>query len=289
MTSPSIKLLNKLGYDVESMRKPWSPGRPIETCVPRDKQSLKIPKNEDNFFLSNVYVEALNEEKTYYKIIQKSEDNGEDKTWNLLTKVVLEESDIQNIACIAARFAPVGSTVCMQADTHGAGNVYVGLIMTFEGGSIPINMISGDIGCGLSIVPFVKNGMHVKEDSLPPHFTSYALGIMRRTLKRGRAAEEGGYLSKYIQHAIEFYSGIELPKWLDEMRDILEYVDISFDTYNDSESGDVYPGLTPDQSCVLRYIGRYAQSLGSSGNHFMELSTDEQGYMWAVIRETMEN
>jgi hypothetical protein len=266
----SVKLLTRLGYDVEALRKPFPYGE--------NKQPLKIPKTEDVFLMEDVQVEVLNEEKTSYKVTQG------DKSWSLLTKVVLEESDIKNIASIAARFAPVGSTVCMQADTHGAGNVYVGLIMTFDGGSIPINMISGDIGCGLSIVPFVKNGKHVKEEDLPieaTRFYSYALGIMRRTLKRGRAAEEGGYLSKYIGHAIDFYKMTELPKWLDEMREILEYVDIPFESYKDS--GEVYAGLSEEQSSVLRYIGRFAQSLGSSGNHFMEISTDEQGYMWAVV------
>jgi hypothetical protein len=271
----SVKLLTKLGYDVESMRKSWPVGRPIETCFPKDKHALKIPKTEDNFLIEELDVQATNQDKTSFTITQG------DKVWSLETKVVLEETDIKNIASIAARFAPVGSTVCMQADTHGAGNVYVGLIMTFEGGSIPINMISGDIGCGLSIVPFVKEGQHIKTDSLPNPFYSYALAIMRRTLKRGRAAEEGGFLSKYIRHAIDFYGMTELPQWLDEMRDILEYVDIPFDTYKDD--GETYENLTNDQSSTMRYIGRFAQSLGSSGNHFMELSTDEQGFLWAVV------
>jgi hypothetical protein len=265
----SVKLLTKLGYDVESMRQPW----PIK--YRSDKQALKIPKTEDSFLIEELVVEAINESKTSFTITYG------DKVWSLETKVVLEESDIKNIASIAARFAPVGSTVCMQADTHGAGNVYVGLIMTFEGGSIPINMISGDIGCGLSIVPFVKDGQHVQAESLPNPFYSYALAIIRRTLKRGRAAEEGSFLSKYICRAIDFYGSIELPQWLDEMRDILEYIDIPFDSYKDD--GETYENLTKDQSSVLRYIGRYAQSLGSSGNHFMELSKDDQGFLWAVV------
>ncbi len=273
----SVKLLTKLGYDVEALRQPWPVGRPIHTCHPPDKQALKIPKNEDDFVM-DVEVKVLNDEKTLFHLIL-----GE-KEWFLETKVVLEEVDIKNIASITARFAPPGSTVCMQADTHGAGNVYVGLIMTFEGGFIPINMISGDIGCGLSIVPFVKDGKHIQELSNVKEsrkFYSYALAIMRRTLKRGRAAEEGGFLSKYISQAIDFYGSIELPQWLDEMRDILEYVDIPFDSYKDD--GEKYDCLTKEQSAVLRYIGRYAQSLGSSGNHFMELSTDDQGYLWAVV------
>lgn len=281
----SVKLLTRLGYNVESLRAPWPPGRPAHTCVPPDAQALKIPKTEDNFCIVSCVVEALNEEKTAFKITHMGQE------WFLNTKVVMNEEDIKNIASIAVRFAPVGSTVNMQADTHGAGNVYVGLIMTFAGGSIPINMISGDIGCGLSIVPFVKSGaggygVHVKEEALgdaaaQKKFYSYALGIIRRTLKRGRAAEEGGYLSKYIRLALEFYGMKELPLWLDEMRDILDHVDIPFDTYKDS--GEVYEGLTADQSSVLRYIGRFAQSLGSSGNHFMEVSRDEQGYLWAVV------
>lgn len=281
----SSTLLTKLGYDVDSLRKPWPEGRPEHTCIPRDKQPLNIPKTEDDFFLNNVHAEPLNEEKTLFKIQQ------EDKTWTLQTKVLLEDSDIKNIASIAARFAPVGSTICMQADTHGAGNVYVGLIMTFEDKSIPINMISGDIGCGLSIVPFVsKDGKHIKEEDLPispERFYTYTVGIIRRTLKRGRAAEEGGYLSKYIRHAISFYGNTnkELTEWLDEMRDILEYVSIPFRSYCDTgaEGVETYEGLTADQSAVLRYIGRYAQSLGSSGNHFMEVSTDDEGYLWVVV------
>ena len=270
----SVKLLTTLGYDVENLRQPFPYGRTDE------KQALKIPKTEDEFLIPSIEVEALNEERTAFTV----QHNG--ATWRLETKVVLEETDIKNIASIAVRFAPPGSTVCMQADTHGAGNCYVGLIMTFGTSSIPINMISGDIGCGLSIVPFVKEGKHVKEKDVSNRFLSYALAIIRRTLKRGRAAEEGGYLSKYIAYALDFYQqgndGIkELPIWLDEMRDILEYVSIPFDSYKDE--GEVYSGLTADQSSVLRYIGRYAQSLGSSGNHFMEISTDEQGYMWAVV------
>ncbi len=279
----SVKLLTKLGYDVEAMRLPWPEGRPLHTCHPPDKQALKIPSKEDNFLLEDIEVTPNNQEKTSFTIKQ-----GE-KEWQLETKVVLEDSDIQNIASIAARFAPINSTVCMQADTHGAGNVYVGLIMTFNNTSIPINMISGDIGCGLSIVPFVQKNIHVKElDNKEERdkFYSYALAIMRRTLKRGRAAEEGGFLSKYIGYAIDFYGMVELPQWLDEMREILEYVDIPFDSYNESSSNiqkEIYPGLTEEQSVVLRYIGRFAQSLGSSGNHFMEISTDEQGYLWAVV------
>ena len=271
----SVHLLTKLGYDVESMRAPWPAERPEYARHPVEKQALKIPKTEEEFLIPEVVVEAQNAEKTSF-VVQYTGN-----TWRLETKVVLEETDIKNIASIAVRFAPPGSTVCMQADTHGAGNCYVGLIMTFGTSRIPINMISGDIGCGLSIVPFVKSGKHVKEEEIPKGFFHYALAIMRRTLKRGRAAEEGGYLSKYIHHALDFYGMKELPVWLDEMRDILALVSIPFDSYKDE--GEVYPGLTIEQSSVLRYIGRYAQSLGSSGNHFMELSTDEQGYLWAVV------
>lgn len=273
-----VSLLKKLGYDVESLREEWPPGRPLATRDPPDRQALRIPKNEDNFLIKSLQVKKIN--GNTYQV------NYRGSTWYMDTKVVLSDDDLVNIASLAVRFAPAGSTVHMQADTHGAGNVYVGMIMSFDHHSIPINMVSGDIGCGLSVVPMInKDGLHLKEESLQqshPHFFPYALAIMRRTLKRGHAAEQGNFLSKYIMHAIDYYGTMELASWLDEMREILEYVDISFVSYDDGED-ERYGNLTRDQSCVLRYIGRYAQSLGSSGNHFMELCTDDQGYMWAVV------
>ena len=106
--------------------------------------------------------------------------------------------------------------------------------------------------------------------------------MMRRTLKRGRAAEEGAFLSDKIHQAIDFYGFTELPTWLDEMRTILDMVGIPFESYNNINKV-LYETLTEDQSVVLQYIGRYAQSLGSSGNHFMELSVDDEGYYWVVV------
>lgn len=299
-----VSLLQKLGYDTESLREEWPAGRPLSARNPPDRQALRIPKNEDNFVIKGLQVKSMDGDISGAGDVSGGRSGSQNfrvdipskGTWYINTKVVLEQDDLINVASLAVRFAPVGSTVHMQADTHGAGNVYVGMIMSFEQQSIPINMISGDIGCGLSVVPLIgKNvsgtgtgtgngdgSFHLKEDQLPPHFFPYALAIMRRTLKRGHGAEEGNFLSKYIMHAINYYGTMELPTWLDEMRAVLEHVDISFSSYDDGQQ-ETYGELTRDQSCVLRYIGRYAQSLGSSGNHFMELSTDDEGYLWAVV------
>lgn len=244
-------LLSRLGYEVPS------------TIVPKEasfafsEEDLKIVELKTN---ENYRVEFNS------------------KSWTIHTKVVLDPADIRAVACIAARFAPEGSSINLQADTHGAGNVFVGMIMSFGTNSIPINLVSGDIGCGLSILPVIKDGKHVKE--IPNH--AHFLSMMRRTLKRGKAAEDGAFLSDKIMKAIDFYGFHELPAWLDTMRYILDMVGIPFASYN-SEDQVIYDNLTKDQSSVLQYIGRYAQSLGSSGNHFMELSVDNEGYYWTVV------
>lgn len=207
------------------------------------------------------------------------------KSWTIHTKISLEMDDVQAIACIASLMAPDGSVINMQADMHRAGDIYVGMIMSFGTNSIPIDLVSGDIGCGLSIVPVVSlDGEHVKTVDSLPHF----LATMRRTLKRGKAAEMGAFLSKNIGEAIDFYGFAELPQWLDEMRFILDMVGIPFSSYDeaptDSEDSVNAAGrLTRDQYVVLKYIGRYAQSLGSSGNHFMELAVDDEGFYWTVV------
>jgi hypothetical protein len=192
----------------------------------------------------------------------------DDKSWDLNTKVGLSEKDVHAVACIAARFAPPGSTVNLQADTHGAGNVFVGMIMSFGHERIPINMVSGDIGCGLSIVPVVgRDGKHLHESSVNDKdmFYSFVLATIRKSLKRGKAAEAGTVLSRNIKEAMHFYGSDELTEWLQEMRYVLEMVGLE------------------TQEDLLNYIGRFAQSLGSSGNHFMEMSVDDQGYLWWVV------
>lgn len=279
MTLPSsIKLLKNLGYDMTQFVNEWPTGRPVHTRsglleVPQ------IPKEPASFDLVDLKVEHVEDAVLPHTYMVTHKDN----TWRLEFKVSMTEKDVRSVACLAARFAPPGSVVSMQADAHGAGNVYVGMIMSFGQESIPVNLVSGDIGCGLSIVPVVRDGEHLHANRVydKDSFYSYVLATVRRSLKRGRAAETGESLSQNIEKAMAFYGTDELPAWLDEMRDILAQVDITYDTIHMSESE--CAGLTIEQAKTLQFIARYAQSLGSSGNHFLEMATDDYGYYWWVV------
>jgi hypothetical protein len=235
-----------------------------------------IPKERSSFELESLTVTATpaaSDAIASYNILYN------ETQWTLNTKVVLTEKDVRAVACLAARFAPPGSIVNLQADTHGAGNVFVGMIMSYGHERIPVNIVSGDIGCGLSIVPLVK-GKHLHQRDVGDRedvFHSYVLATIRKNLKRGKAAEEGTLISRNIVEAMQFYGSEELTQWLDEMEAILTMVDIPI------PSTAATPGLTQTQSDVLNYISRFAQSLGSSGNHFMELTVDEEGYYWWVV------
>ena len=197
------------------------------------------------------------------------------REWTLETKVVLGEADLRRLAHLVARLAPVGSTARLQADGHGAGNVFVGLVLAYETGSVPVQLVSGDIGCGLALVPLVDargrhvaRASHAEGDALEYH--SYVLASIRRALKRGKVADQGLSESRYLAEACRFY-GAELTPWLWSMAFVLRAV------------GLIDARCAADEMAVLAFIGRYTQSLGSSGNHFMELAADDDGLYWLVV------
>lgn len=189
-----------------------------------------------------------------------------DKTWFLDTQVVLLQADLEALCSIVARMAPPGSTARLQADGHRAGTVFVGLVLVYENERIPVNLVSGDIGCGITVIPCVDKQTRVHLECVPNvEYHSFVLACMRRSLKRGRVAEQGLTATKYLQEASAFYGDDELTEWLDEMKYVLDTIGIDY------------------QGDVLAYIGKFAQSLGSSGNHFMELSEDSHNKYWLVV------
>lgn len=228
--------------------------------------------NDGDFHVNDLEItEIIKGEKYMVK-------NIENDTWYINSKIILKDTDLNNIASIAVRFAPVNTELFLQIDTHIAGNIYVGMIMAFNDTSIPINIISGDIGCGISILPLVKDEMHIKNNNDQEYY-SYVLTSMRKVLIRGKTANKGLNVNDFINEAIKFYDEYSLNIWLNEMIYILDKCEIQ---YKDKDPT-VYDNLNLKQSNVLRYISKYAQSLGSSGNHFMELSSDDHDYHWLVI------
>lgn len=186
-------------------------------------------------------------------------------TWQLHTKVVLDDTNLRNAATLAVRFAPPSSTVSLQPDTHVAGNIFVGMVMSYDHHKIPVHMISGDIGCGLTVIPVCSASNHHSGTSYTEVDYSRVLATMRSSLKRGKLAEDGLSLNEFTNEAMGFYDCDELDQWLAEMEYVLKACGIRY------------------TGSVLEYIGRYAQSLGSSGNHFMEMAEDEWGKLWLVV------
>ena len=190
-----------------------------------------------------------------------------DDAWTLDTRVVLTAKDLDQLAHLVARLAPPNSVVRLQADGHVAGTVFVGLVLCYDQTRVPVQLVSGDIGCGLTLIPVVQRGSHVRlvaeRDRL--EFHSYALKLMRQSLKRGKLAEQGLTKSEYLDIATAFY-GTEQGPWLENMAYVLESI-----------------GVDVGADGVLAYIGKFCQSLGSSGNHFMELATDDDDRYWFVV------
>ena len=263
------------------------------------------------------------------------------ESWLVDSKVVfadggqLKAADREAVAAIAARFAPPGSTVHLQADAHGAGNVFVGMIMCFGHERIPINLVSGDIGCGIAVFPVLEKArandvrppgsaaaaaagsaaasrharVRTGEDAAVYH--AWVVAVTRRVLLRGQAAESGAFLASNLLKATAFYGFAELSDWLREMKFVLGAVGVKFADYEAAELDkareqaaaravappappaplDVpreallppFGALSYEESVVLRYVSRFAQSLGSSGNHFLELAADPRGEAWVVV------
>ena len=229
---------------------------------------LTFHSKEKSFDVDGLLFEKVAVDQTDAVECYRIYDNFSDSSWTLESKIVLNDSDLRMLCHIVARMAPHGSIARLQADGHRAGTVVVGLILCFDDKRIPVNLVSGDIGCGLTLVPFVnKQNVHLT-DTKSTEYHSYVLACMRRSLKRGKLAEQGLSSSTYLKEAVEFYESGELEPWLDDMKYVLDTIGVAYGS---------------DGTDVLAYIGKFAQSLGSSGNHFMELAVDDFDQYWLVI------
>lgn len=213
----------------------------------------------------------------YYQIIDSS------GTRHLKLKLYMDEDLVDRVCRIAIMNSNPGSVIEMQPDSHAAGDIFVGMIMVFDSSRIPISVVSADIGCGLTLLPIVDKGTHVNKSGLEDleKFKREFLVASRTSLKRGKVSENGEFISDLIYDALDFYDDDTVGPWLDDMKDVLATTGL----WAHASSDDIgpYKGLTGDQHTCLRYIGRFSQTLGSSGNHFMELSEDDNGFLWAVV------
>jgi tRNA-splicing ligase RtcB len=226
-----------------------------------DYNTAPLPKTEPPFHQDDLTLLKL--EEFLYKICVN------DKWWLIELKLTMTEADLHTLSHLVATLAPPYSTARLQADAHAAGNIFVGLILSFDETRIPVNLVSADIGCGLTLIPCITptiDSTHITHSNKTEEYYSFVLACMRRSLKRGRVAEQGLTASQYLKEASLFYAADELDTWLAEMKYVLDMI-----------------GVTPSDGNILDYIGKYTQSLGSSGNHFMEMATDDYDKNWLVV------
>jgi len=236
---------------------------------------------------------------------------------NVQKKVVIEarfelsEKDICTIArfiCNQHTDAETSFTAIMQIDTHctkteSDNSPWIGMSLTVTSTSsqtvtlkVPIQIISADIGCGLSVFPVVVQTpagypteyeqMNWSKMSTAEQWifqTKFMLSA-RLNLIRGKAVENGEAapdIAAFFRGCSEFLKNapgiLPIEIFATEMHQLL--TDLNFDLSNPAliKAGPLKINslcMTMNQTIALRYVFGYLCSLGSAGNHFAELAVD---------------
>lgn len=246
--------------------------------------------------------------------VSEHDSESPNKIWFVDTKLVIDEDEIIKVATlIYDSQIPYGKTIQLQADAHIAGSyTWVGMIASYDDHKIPFVTVSADIGCGMSIIPFVKATVAITEnkdhgdskmieenpfvtpcpavalscaDSYDsegkrnqlkstdvPNIEDMKLAFMlkaRASLFRGKKSEFGDDTNtiRLLNQALLFFgSQIDLSDYVNNLKYVFDTLEINY-------------GKDP-----LIFASRFAQSLGSSGNHFLELAESSQdNSLFAVV------
>ena len=216
---------------------------------------------EDAEHLTDKDVTIRQLDATHWHILHSATGNE----WSVLTKLVMDEAEMYTVATLLHdSHIPSGKTIQLQADAHIAGSyTWIGTIASYDDRTIPFAAVSADIGCGISVLPVVRDGEHVIASSVPDMDalkTAFMLRA-RQALFRGVKSESGdrSNVITLFNEALAFF-GSQIA--LDEFTAELNHV---FTTLK----------ITPDSSTsddALAFASKFLQSLGSAGNHFIELT-----------------
>ena len=271
----------------------------ITPADPADFEITHTTDRNDDEFVTEGDAPALT--TSWWHIREKNTD----REWRIEAKLILSLEDVHHILPLLVSFVPPGKTVSLQADSHRAGNCWVGLVCTYDDKRIPFMPISGDIGCGMCMLPLMKNGAQLRtasgrrtgaasadfdaDDLSPEELRKLQLRVCyraRNVLARGRVAENGEVTCNLIHEAMTFLGDSSgegdvatLAKWIDEFNIVLNDLDIP----HRKDATFTIDGLTPDQHSVLAFIVGFAMTLGSSGNHFLEMNEGTDGRLYFVV------
>ena len=201
----------------------------------------------------------------------------------------LTTTDIETIAkFICNQYASSPETqfsAIMQIDTHctrtGDNSPWIGMSLAMpDGRAIPVQIVSADIGCGLSVFPLVIDGKHAHMDIQSLWHLQHAFMLSaRKHLSRGRQADEG----KAIIPMSLFFQQCDL--FLSDSDGIMPLKEFSIKFTNFMKLLNfTYPISGTDEESALKYLFGFLCSLGSSGNHFCELGySTTSGEMYTVV------
>ena len=229
------------------------------------------------------------------------------------TRLHLEQPEIETIAkFICNQYIHSPETefhACMQVDTHctrdGINSPWIGMSLSLPSTKIPIQIVSADIGCGLSVFPYLNKQSDSYVHANINHYNSSELQQLKRkfllssrlNLARGKKAEEGKTpvdISQFFGQCNRFLNGLdgimEIEQYATNLYNLLTTLNFELDkddtvitipSYSRTGKGIV---LDINQSKALRYVFGYMCSLGSSGNHFAELGHDlTSGQLYTII------
>lgn len=198
--------------------------------------------------------------------------------WTVFAKLVVSEEHMYTVATLLYdSHIPSGKSIQLQADAHIAGKyTWVGTVASYDDRSIPYAAVSADIGCGISVLPVVRPGeFQAMESGAVQDMEALKSAFMlcaRRSLFRGKksdAGDQSNVVSLFGQ-ALEFFGAqITEESFVSE----LLYVFTALNIVPEGTTG----------ADALQFASKYMQSLGSSGNHFIELTeSSADGALYAV-------
>ena len=202
-------------------------------------------------------------------------------SWEVEAKLTLNEPALHHLLNLLVAFVPTGKSVSLQADSHQAGDCWVGLVCCYDQTRIPFMPISADIGCGMCILPMLKDGRHL--NALPAdtlqgdmlHISPQELEVLkvrvmmtaRVALQRGKAVENGHATVSLVDEVLQFLDKRDEKEiWVDNLRRLFLDLEIA----------------VPDDD-VVGFVMGFGMTLGSSGNHFLEMNQAEDGRLYLVI------
>lgn len=325
------KITLELGIPIDAFSNTYDAYCLIYMYTHNEIPKFELTKNpiefRNKFFLNTSYKNEHSRIKLYYFNKEYDNINITIKSHNIENNIHVIEIDTSKCVChciievrtldlsnnnieqiarfICNQYKPIQDTIyraCMQVDTHstkiGDNAPWIGMSLIMDSlDIIPIQIISGDIGCGLSVYPLmtISNQLNMKDfeggEGILDNVSKLQIvfnASCRSGLMRGKKVEEGTIVSNLFSKCNIFHADMEgiIPfiEFGERLTELLN--DLSFKIPNYDDKYDIIidqKKLSKNVSNALNFCFGHLCSLGSSGNHFAELGSDINGDIYTII------